>query len=203
MARYSKPYLMTGEPVRCRYPAIFEPKKNKFDPTKKARYELRVLIPKDHPEFPKLVKAVKEAAEECRVDISVMRSNPVKNCKASDERRAIDGYAPRWDFLDNPEDHYFFTAWSESPPGVVNTDNEDLIDKGSARDGCEVKLSLNIFDWEVEGKRGLSFGLEHVMICGEGEPFPGAGQPRRDQSPWKVPGGDLSADLKHKANPFD
>jgi len=176
------------------WPSVFAPKKNKFDGT--SRYELIAVFEKSSPDVAKLMAAVKAAAEGENIDLK--RANPIKNCKADDDRRERDGLATRFDNLDNPEDYVFLMAWSKNTkPGVVDENVNDVIDPNALKDGYHVRLNVNAFSWNKSGRSGISFGLNHVMIVREDERLSSGGTttPRDPKKVWSVPTGGLDDDV--------
>tara|TARA_R100001510_G_scaffold51698_1_gene51721 strand:- start:2065 stop:2613 length:549 start_codon:yes stop_codon:yes gene_type:complete len=176
------------------WPSVFVPKKNKFDGT--SRYELIAVFEKSSPDVQKLLAAVKAAAEGENIDLK--RANPIKNCKADDERREREGLAPRFENLDNAGEYVFIQPWSKTTkPGVVDANINDVIDPNALKDGYHVKLNVNAFAWNKSGRSGISFGLNHVMIVREDERLStgGASAPRDPKKIWSAPEGKLDDDL--------
>jgi hypothetical protein len=58
----------------------------------------------------------------------------------------------------------FFNAWSKQPPGVVDNARNRINDSNEVWAGQYARLFINPFAWEHSGRKGVSFGLQHVQI---------------------------------------
>ena len=62
----------------------------------------------------------------------------------------------------------YINPWSEQRPGVVDHDVQDVLDVGSIYAGMQVRASIAPFAWANSGKKGVSFGLNHLQVVKEG-----------------------------------
>ena len=56
---------------------------------------------------------------------------------------------------------------------MVDARNNDVLDYDLAYAGCRVRASLSPFGWSASGKKGVSFGLNHIQIVKDGERIDG------------------------------
>ena len=57
------------------------------------------------------------------------------------------------------------------PPKVVDTELNPIIDKGRIYGGCEVRVAVGVFAYDVGGNRGVGMYLGNVQLVGEGTSF--------------------------------
>ena len=62
----------------------------------------------------------------------------------------------------------YINPWSEQKPGMVDVKNNDILDYDQAYAGCRVRASIAPFAWSNSGKKGVSFGLNHIQIVKDG-----------------------------------
>jgi hypothetical protein len=62
----------------------------------------------------------------------------------------------------------FINPWSEQRPGVVDAQVQDVIDPSLVYAGMKVRASVAPFAWSNSGKKGVSFGLNHLQLIKEG-----------------------------------
>ena len=62
----------------------------------------------------------------------------------------------------------YINPWSEQRPGVVDAQVQDILDVGSVYAGQKVRASIAPFAWANSGKKGVSFGLNHIQVLGDG-----------------------------------
>ncbi len=58
-------------------------------------------------------------------------------------------------------------------PKVVDLELNPIIDKSKVYGGCEVRVAVGVFAYDVGGNRGVSMYLGNVQIVGEGQAFGG------------------------------
>ncbi len=71
------------------------------------------------------------------------------------------------------EGGYTFRTRSDTKPAVVDESVNQILDPAKIYGGCVVKFSLNCYAYDVNGNKGLSFGLEAVQFIRDGERFGG------------------------------
>ena len=77
----------------------------------------------------------------------------------------------------------FLRLSSEYPPGFVQRNGEEF-GPGEAKEeiysGCTARVTMNLFSYDTQGNRGISFGLRNVQKLGDGEKIGGRGNPAGD-----------------------
>jgi hypothetical protein len=58
----------------------------------------------------------------------------------------------------------FIQPWSRNKPGIVDKDREDILLPEEVWSGQLVRANVVPFAWTHTGKRGVSFGLNHVQV---------------------------------------
>lgn len=58
----------------------------------------------------------------------------------------------------------FIAPWSKNKPGIVNAQRQDVHLPEEVWAGQLVRMNVNPFPWMNSGKKGISFGLNHVQI---------------------------------------
>jgi hypothetical protein len=122
------------------------------------------------PEFAKL-KAACEAAAKERFDgkLPAGLSMPFRDGNEKD----YTGYAGT----------VFISPWSKQKPGIVDENVEPLLDLDRLYPGVIVRADVKPFAWSVSGKKGVSFGLNHLQIVRDGERMDGKSSPSSVFSP--------------------
>lgn len=60
--------------------------------------------------------------------------------------------------------HTFLSPWSKSRPGIVNSQRQDVLLPEEVWGGQLVRMNVSPFAWMNSGRKGVSFGLNHVQI---------------------------------------
>jgi ssDNA-binding protein len=60
--------------------------------------------------------------------------------------------------------HTYISPWSKNKPGIVNRDREDILLPEEVWSGQLVRANVVPFAWDGPGKRGVSFGLNHLQV---------------------------------------
>lgn len=58
----------------------------------------------------------------------------------------------------------YISPWSKNKPGVVNDQREDVLLPEEVWSGQLVRANVTPFAWTHTGKKGVSFGLNHLQI---------------------------------------
>lgn len=58
----------------------------------------------------------------------------------------------------------FISPWSKNKPGIVDTNRQDILLPEEVWSGQLVRANVVPFAWTHTGKRGVSFGLNHVQV---------------------------------------
>lgn len=101
-------------------------------------------------------------------------------------KKSYEGYYPG---------HTFISPWSKNKPGIVNAAREDILLPEEVWSGQLVRANVTPFAWDGPGKKGVSFGLNHLQIIKsdgrqrlDGRPSAGAafddGEVQDDDTPF-------------------
>jgi hypothetical protein len=69
--------------------------------------------------------------------------------------KSYDGYHPG---------DIFISPWSKNKPGVVDANREDILLPEQVWSGQLVRANVSPFAWTHTGRKGVSFGLNHLQI---------------------------------------
>ena len=78
--------------------------------------------------------------------------------RRQDERQQYSGFTPGG---------FFLRATTQYKPPVVDTANNPIVDPSRAYPGVWALLSINLFKYAMKVNKGLSFGLQAVMIVAD------------------------------------
>lgn len=162
------------EEVRLSYVHVLEPFAQDEDDTPK--YSCVILIPKTAKATLKKIKRAQEAAAKIGVSSKWNGTMPKKveyTLKDGDEDA---------DLENNPEygGHMYMSVSSKKKPGVVDRGLNPILDVDEVYSGCYARVSLNAFPYNYKGKKGVSFGLNHVQKLRDGENLSGRSRAEDD-----------------------
>ena len=158
-------------PCRLSFPHLFKPQ-DPLEPGGKAKYTATLLF-----NFFTDLDILKQAASatakgkwpDAFTDAGPKLHNPFVDQK---EKAKFDGYVPG---------SLFITATSERRPAVVDTKMVPIVDEREVYPGCWVIAFVRPFPFDVRLKKGVSFGLQHLMkIADDNELGGGGGDPTKD-----------------------
>ena len=162
----AKTKVITGK-VRLSYVNLFEPYSNQ--PNQEAKYSTVLLIPKTDKVTIKALRDAQQAALEAgRVTKFGGKIPPAWQDTIHDGDTEAD--------LDqNPEyaGHYYLSVSSKTRPGIVDGNVQPILDTTEVYSGCIARASINCFPYTFSGKKGVSFGLNHVQKLADGESLMG------------------------------
>ena len=153
--------VITGK-CRASFVHIFEPQSiNGSDP----KYSISLIIPKSDT---KTITAIQAAIDEA-----------VQNGITSKwgGKRPPNLKLPLRDGdVDRPDDEayansYFINASSREKPGVVDRKRIPITDPLAVYSGCYVRASINCYPFNVNGNRGVGFGLSNLQFWSDGTPL--------------------------------
>ena len=75
---------------------------------------------------------------------------------------------------------YFFNASSQTRPGVVDENRDDILDSADFYSGCWGRVSVNFYAFNRNGNRGIAAGLNHCQKIKDGENLSGNGRAEDD-----------------------
>jgi len=156
----SKTKVVTGL-VRFSYVNIF--RSRAFREGQDAKYSICLLIPKTDTVTLKKIKAAINAATEEGVASKWGGKTP-KNLhlplRDGDEERADE--APEY------ADMYFLNCNSNSKPGIVDKDCNEILDPDEVYSGAWGRASINFFPYDSNGNRGVGVGLNNIQKLKDG-----------------------------------
>lgn len=155
--------VITGV-VRLSYCHVWEPASMPDGGPKK--YSSALLIPKTDKETIKKINAAIAAAIESGLAKWGGKKPPVLKLPLRD------GDAER------PEDEnykgmYFLNATSNQPPGVLDKDKNEMIDKTKLYSGCYAKVDINFYAFNTNGNKGIACGLNNILKVKDGPALSG------------------------------
>jgi hypothetical protein len=63
---------------------------------------------------------------------------------------------------------YFVNASSNSAPGVLDPNKNEMIDKTQLYSGCYGKVDINFYPFDTQGNRGVACGLNNILKVKDG-----------------------------------
>lgn len=164
--------VITGK-VRASYVNVFRPRQNNLSGTEE--YSMMIIIPKDDEKTVDALKAaIKEAAQSKWPKPPKGLRSPLRDADAEAEAEGEDA-APHLVGC------YFMNVKSKQKPQVVDRQRYEITEPSAFQSGDYCRVSLGAFAYDVNGNRGVSFGLNNVQVLAKGEPL-GGGQARaRDE----------------------
>lgn len=132
----------------------------------KEEFSTQVLVPKSDTETVKALKAAAKAALDAKFGdkIPPKIKSPLRD---GDTETKGDGSSLGEEY----KGHFFFNAKAQKKPGAVDSNGNDLIGKDDIVSGDYGRLSLNAYAYDQAGNRGVSFGINHIMLEKKGTPL--------------------------------
>ena len=161
------------EKVRFSYLHVFEA--HAPEEGQKPAYSVCVLVDKrDRKTLIALEKAVEAAKKEG--EYTKFEGKIPKNLKLP----LRDGDIEKEDDP-NFEGKVFFNAKTYNRPGIVDANLQTIIDPEELYSGCYGKVSVNIYPYNYNGKKGIAVGLNNLLKLEDGERLSGgAASPEAD-----------------------
>lgn len=164
--------VVTGK-VRLSYAHLFTPQ---IDDDGQAKYTVVLLIPKSDKVTLKKINSAIEAAKEKGKATKFngkIPPNVALTLKDGDEDADLER---------NPEyeGHMYMSVTSKTKPGLVDRDLNPILEQTEIYSGCYARVSINAFPYNYKGKKGISFGLNHVQKLADGEPLGGMSRAEDD-----------------------
>ena len=158
--------VVTGK-VRFSYFSALTARKNELNG--KEEFSTQVLVPKSDTET---VSALKNAAKEALVakfgdKIPKTVRNPLRD---GDTETKSDGSPLGAEYVG----HYYFNTKSMTKPGAVDAHGHDILGSQDIVSGDYGRVSLNAYAYDQAGNKGVSFGLNNIMLVAKGDSLGGA-----------------------------
>ena len=153
--------VVTGE-VRLSYANVFEAKSIQCG---KPKYSVSLIIPKSDTET--LTKI--ERAIDAAIDAGIGKFGGKRPNKVALKLPLRDGDIERDD--EAYADAMFVNANSTTPPQVVGTDLQPILNSNEVYSGCYARVSLSFYAFNTNGNRGIACGLGNIQKLRDGEPL--------------------------------
>ena len=169
MAQSTK--VVTGK-VRFSYVNVFKPRS--FSDNQPAKYSIVLLIDKKDKNTIDKIHAAVNAAIEDGISSKWSGKKP-----ANLHLPLRDGDTER---PDAPEcaGKYFINCNSNSRPGVVDKDLNEILDPDEVYSGCYGRASINFFAYNTNGNRGIGAGLNNIQKLADGDRLGGSAASAKD-----------------------
>lgn len=158
--------VVTGK-VRFSYFSALTARKNEMNG--KEEFSTQVLVPKTDTETLNQLKSAAKAALTAKFGDKIPKTvkNPLRD---GDTEVKSDG-AP---LGDEYKGHYFFNTKSTNKPGAVDAHGHDIIGSADIVSGDFGRVSLNAYAYDQAGNKGVSYGLNNIMLLAKGDSLGGA-----------------------------
>lgn len=164
-------FYITPE-FRAAFISVFKPSKPRdAKPDQAPKFSVRACFPPDTD-----MSVLKQAAQQC-AETWPWKGGAVPKVLRSPFRRNEE--------LDNPvvgigDDWIImtFSAAQDKRPGIVDAKRQDIIDEAEVYAGAWYRVQVDVFGYEQQGNKGVTFGLKNVQKCrdqGTDEPQIGSG----------------------------
>lgn len=190
--------VVTGE-HRLTYVNVKTPKA--FEDGADPKYNVTLLIEKDHPDVQKIKAAIKAAYDANKE--SAFKGLPLTSPKLWNPLRDGAEWLEEHPDAEEYEGMYFIKCQAKNQPPVWDADKNDILDLDEVYSGCYGRVIMNCYAFNKNGNRGFGFFLNGLMKTKEGErlggsmasadEFDDAPAPRKNAAPAKAkPGIDNS-----------
>ena len=169
--------IITPE-FRVSYEAAFAPRKN--DLNGKLEYSVAAIFPKGADLTALKNAAAKIIADKFGADQSKWPANMRKPFRRCSERwKQVEGkqIIPAG-YEDG--DAIFLTLKSAQKPGIVGSDNQDIIDPAAFYSGAYARASVRPYFYDQKGNKGVSFGLQNIQKLRDGDRLGGRPAPQEE-----------------------
>jgi hypothetical protein len=158
--------VVTGK-VRFSYFSALTARKNEMNG--KEEFSTQVLVPKSDTETVNQLKAAAKAALTAKFGDKIPKTvrNPLRD---GDTETKSDGSPLGAEYAG----HYFFNTKSTNKPGAVDAHGHDIIGNQDIVSGDFGRVSLNAYAYDQAGNKGVSYGLNNIMLLAKGDSLGGA-----------------------------
>jgi hypothetical protein len=168
--------VVTGE-VRLSYVNLFEARKIS-EKDKEAKYSVTILIPKNTPAGQKTIADIKAAIAKAAEKGASKHFNGRIPTNLDAISTLRDGDTAVTDLGDlkklknvELEGNMYMRLSSKFQPKVLNAQKQEILNPLEVYSGIYGRVSLTLYAYSGEGRRGISAVLNNVMITREGEPL--------------------------------
>ena len=158
--------VVTG---KCRFSYFNALASRKNELSGKDEFSTQVLVPKSDTETVAALKAAAKEALTAKFGDKIPKNvrNPLRD---GDTETKSDGTPLGKEYAGC----YFFNTKSTNKPGAVDANGQDLLGSNDIVSGDFGRVSLNAYAYDQAGNKGVSFGLNNIMLVAKGEPLGGA-----------------------------
>ena len=150
--------------VRLSYAHVWEPNSiNGGTP----KYSVSLIIPKSDK---KTIDAINTAVDNAIKEGISKFGGKIPN-KAALKLPLRDGDIERDD--EAYKNAFFVNANSTTPPQIVYTRVQPILERSEVYSGCYAKVSINFYAFNSNGNRGIACGLGNIQKIRDGEPLGG------------------------------
>jgi hypothetical protein len=160
--------------VRLAFPQLFEAKSvNGSEPAFSASF----IVPKGHPQFAEIEKAVEQVANEkwgakSKAVLTQLKSGGKVPLRSGDDKASYNGF----------EGNFYISARTKSRPAVVDRDRGVLTQSdGKPYAGCYVNVSLDLWAQDNQFGKRVNASLRGVQFVKDGEAFSGSSPASADE----------------------
>lgn len=174
--------VVTGK-VRFSYAYLFEPQPSFSggDP----KYSVTLLIPKSDTETLTAIKNAMQAARDNFCAKNGANALPVQfNHTMHDGDGLRDSGEP---YGDECKGHYVITVSTKNKPAIVDNMCQPILDSSAVYSGCYGRAAINFYAYSVNGKKGVTAGLQSVQKLCDGEHFGSVGSANDFNDGFKDP----------------
>ena len=148
---------------RVSFPKVFTPSDD-FK-TGKLVYSIQMLFSKNGED----IKPIKKAMLDCLIEELGSEERAMNTIKSPVFKNPIND-GDKKEFPSHKE-HWYINTISKFCPGLVDQKRQPIIDEDQFYAGCYARAQLAPFYWERQGKKGVSFSLQHIQKVKDGEKF--------------------------------
>jgi len=184
------PNVMTPK-FRVSFPNVFRPGKP-VDPTKPGKYSVTMLFDKDanlEPLKKAMVDFMTKKFGGNQASWPKLSRNPFRD----QGEKSFEGYVAGAKFIN---------ATSNTKPGLVDAQNNDIINEADFYPGCYARATVRPFWYDTAGNKGVAFGLQNIQKLADGEPLGGRVSASKEFEPVAPAGGGGSDTAKTAADLF-
>lgn len=158
--------VTTGE-VRTSYFSALQSRKNELNG--KDEFSTQILIPKTDKETLAAMKSAAKEALATKFGDKIPKNirNPLRD---GDTETKTDGSPLGREY----QGHFFCNVKSNTKPGAIDKNGNDLIGSDDIVSGDYVRVSLNAYAYSQAGNNGVSFGLNNILLARKGQSLGGA-----------------------------
>lgn len=164
---------------RVSFPQVFKPKA--FG-NQEPKYSLTMLFDKESADLSDLKKAAIACAKEKWGEKDKWPKKLQMPFSDGDEKADLEGYAGM----------IVVRATAKQKPGLVDKDLDPIIDESIFYAGCYARATLSVFAYDVQGNKGVSFGLQNIQKLKDGEAFSGRKDATKEFDAFKDDSDDSS-----------